>query len=40
MQTYSDVKIIGIPGDPLNLKVTYLEDLDEVRSRLSDASRT
>lgn len=39
MQEYSDLKIVGIPGDPANLKVTYPEDLDEVR-RLSDASRT
>lgn len=40
MQAYSNVRIVGIPGDPGNLKVTYPEDLDEVRSRLSDASRT
>jgi len=40
MQTYSDVRIIGIPGDPANLKVTYPEDLDEVRRRLANASRT
>lgn len=40
MQEYSDVKIIGVQGDSANLKVTYPEDLDEVRSRLSDASRT
>ncbi len=40
MQVYSDVKIIGIQGDPANLKVTYPEDLDEVRERLSGASRT
>lgn len=40
MQTYSDVEIVGIHGDPSNLKVTYPEDLDEVRDRLSDASRT
>lgn len=40
MQTYSDVKIIGIPGDPANVKVTYPEDLDEVRRLLSDASHT
>lgn len=40
MQKYGDVKIIGVQGDPANLKVTYPEDLDEVRSRLSDASRT
>ena len=40
MQAYSDVKIIGIQGDPANLKVTYPEDLDEVRRRLSDSSRT
>lgn len=40
IQTYSDVRIIGVPGDPANLKVTYPEDLREIRSRLSDASRT
>lgn len=40
MQKYSDVKIIGIQGDPANLKVTYPRDLDEVRFRLSGASRT
>lgn len=40
MEEYSDVKIIGVEGDPANLKVTYPEDLDEVRSRLADASRT
>lgn len=40
MQTYSDVRVVGVPGDPANLKVTYPEDLDEVRSRLADASRT
>lgn len=40
IQKYSDVKVVGIQGDPSNLKVTYPEDLDEVRERLSDASRT
>ena len=39
MQEYSDVRIVAIPGDPANLKVTYPEDLDEVR-RLSDPSHT
>lgn len=39
MQEFSDVKIVGVEGDPANLKVTYPGDLDEVRRRLTKSSR-
>lgn len=40
MQEFSDVRIVGVEGDPANLKVTYPHDLEEVRSRLTEPSRT
>jgi 2-C-methyl-D-erythritol 4-phosphate cytidylyltransferase len=39
MQRFSDVKIVGVPGDPHNLKVTYPGDLDRVREARSGPSR-
>lgn len=40
MQRFSDVRIVGLTGDPDNVKVTYPRDLDRVRERLSGPSRT
>lgn len=40
VQEFSDIKIVGIEGDPDNLKVTFPEDLEMVRERLSGPSRT
>lgn len=40
MERFGDVKIIGIDGDPANVKVTYPGDLDRVRERLSGPSHT
>lgn len=40
MQRFSDVEIVAVPGDPGNIKVTYPEDLERVRARLSDTSHT
>jgi 2-C-methyl-D-erythritol 4-phosphate cytidylyltransferase len=40
VQRFSDVRIVGVEGDPANLKVTFPSDLDEVRILLSGPSRT
>lgn len=40
MERFGGVRIVGIPGDPTNIKVTYPGDLEAVRSHLSDASHT
>ncbi|HJS71409.1 MAG TPA: 2-C-methyl-D-erythritol 4-phosphate cytidylyltransferase [Acidimicrobiia bacterium] len=40
MQRFGDVEIVGLPGDPGNIKVTYPEDLERVRALLSDSSHT
>lgn len=37
---FSDVRVVGIAGDPANVKVTYPRDLDRVREKLSGPSRT
>lgn len=37
---YSDITIVGIPGRPGNVKVTYPEDLEEIRRRQRASSRT
>ena len=36
---YSDVAIQAVPGDPGNIKVTFPEDLDQVREYLEGPSR-
>jgi 2-C-methyl-D-erythritol 4-phosphate cytidylyltransferase len=33
-QKFSDMEIIGVPGDPANIKVTFPEDLELVRALL------
>lgn len=40
VQQFSDARVVGIEGDPTNLKVTYPADLDMVRDELSGPSRT
>jgi 2-C-methyl-D-erythritol 4-phosphate cytidylyltransferase len=40
VQRYGDVEIVAVPGDPGNIKVTYPEDLERVKARLSDTSHT
>lgn len=40
MQQFSDVTIVGMPGDRTNLKVTYPADLEMVRERVRARSRT
>ena len=40
MQRFSDITIVGMPGDRTNLKVTYPADLDVVRERIRARSRT
>lgn len=40
MQEFSDVTIVGMPGDRTNLKVTYPDDLEVVRERIRARSRT
>lgn len=40
MQEFSDVRIVGVEGDPSNLKVTYPHHLEKVRIRLTEPSRT
>lgn len=40
MQEFSDVTIVGMPGDRTNLKVTYPDDLELVRERIRARSRT
>lgn len=40
VQAFSDLRVVGVPGDPGNVKVTYPADLEELRARLSDPSRT
>jgi 2-C-methyl-D-erythritol 4-phosphate cytidylyltransferase len=40
LQAFGDLRIVGVPGDPANVKVTYPGDLPEISARLSDASRT
>jgi 2-C-methyl-D-erythritol 4-phosphate cytidylyltransferase len=40
VQRYSDIEIAAVPGDPGNIKVTHLADLDLVRSGLEDPSHT
>jgi len=39
MQSFSDVRIVAVEGDPENIKVTYPRDLETVRARLSGPSR-
>jgi 2-C-methyl-D-erythritol 4-phosphate cytidylyltransferase len=40
MQRYGEVRIVALPGDPANVKVTYPGDVERVTDRLSDSSRT
>lgn len=40
VQAFSELRIVGVAGDPANVKVTYPSDLAEVRARLTDPSRT
>ncbi len=40
MQRYSDVTIVGIAGDPANIKVTFPDDLEYVTGRITDRSRS
>jgi len=40
VQAFSDINVVGIQGDPDNIKVTFKRDLEEVRTRLSGPSRT
>lgn len=40
MQEFSDLMIVGVEGEPSNVKVTYPDDLKSVRTWLSGASRT
>lgn len=40
VQRFSDTRVVGVEGDPANVKVTYPRDLDLVRERLSGQSRT
>lgn len=40
MQEFSDVKIVAVPGDRSNVKVTFPGDLGLVIELLSDSSRT
>lgn len=40
VQQFGDVRIVGIEGDPTNLKVTYPDDLEKVRELLTGPSRT
>ena len=40
MQRYGRVRIVALPGDPHNVKITYPGDLKRVEGRLSAASRT
>jgi 2-C-methyl-D-erythritol 4-phosphate cytidylyltransferase len=40
MERFSEVTIVGLPGDPANVKVTYPQDLDLVRATLTARSRT
>lgn len=40
MERFADVRIVGITGDPANVKVTYPQDLEKLSSRLSGPSRT
>lgn len=40
VERYSDLTIVGIAGDPANLKVTYPSDLERVEDRLRGASHT
>jgi 2-C-methyl-D-erythritol 4-phosphate cytidylyltransferase len=40
MEEFSDVTIVGVPGDRANVKVTYPQDLDLVRATLTARSGT
>lgn len=40
VQEFGDVDVVGVEGDPTNLKVTYPSDLEAVRRLLSGPSRT
>lgn len=40
MQRFSDLRIVGLPGEPDNVKVTYRRDLERVREKLAGSSRT
>lgn len=37
---FGDLEISGVPGDPVNVKVTYPQDLEDVRSRFGGSSRS
>ena len=40
VERFGDVTVVGVEGDPANLKVTYPSDLEEIRARLAGSSRT
>lgn len=40
VERFSDLRIVGVEGDPDNLKVTYPADVDVVRDLLTGTSRT
>lgn len=40
VQRFSELEIVGVPGDIANIKVTYPEDIELVRRHLEDRSRT
>lgn len=40
VERFSDVRIVAVPGDPRNRKVTYPRDLESIRESLSDPSHT
>ncbi len=40
VQRFSDLVIVGVEGDPGNVKVTYPGDIERVRTLLSGPSRT
>lgn len=39
VHAYSDLDVVGVPGDDTNVKVTYPEDVELVRRHLEDGSR-
>lgn len=40
VQQFSELTVIGVPGSPDNLKVTYPVDIEKIRDLLTDPSRT
>jgi 2-C-methyl-D-erythritol 4-phosphate cytidylyltransferase len=40
MQRFAELEIVGVPGDPTNIKVTYPDDLSLVTDLLEGLSRT